>query len=411
MSLWSWTKGVVADQTGGVEPVTIGLERNPGAVVELGADNPPDVPLYALRVGIESGFGRTQAGLPVYRRENPATHPVLKEIYRCEVAGKPLEAANVYALRDKVQRQLETIAPGHSLPLCYFRAPRFDYSLPVHEQGSRVVCPVLAGPKIKADGLDEIREPVARHLRTAGYLGPDEEPEVLVVRPSDLRLVPPAAVIRSLDDPALWHPTVEGSSDDGPVVGLLAHPAELRGSERRRAAPQDPPPSAPDITGLMRQISAEMIQSGATRNPWALYASDVRLEIWARTEALTDPTPNRLACHMEGGERLEVPVRHTAAGELIAALQERGITVFLAGDLDALTASVGRYLVEAGFLRHAADLRSETVRERPAEALDPDSIWTGQPDDWAAAPAPGTDLERLESDTQTAIEDREVATT
>ncbi|HYU60393.1 MAG TPA: hypothetical protein VEK39_06525 [Solirubrobacterales bacterium] len=411
MGLLSRTKQIVTDQTGGVEPVPIGLERNPGAVVELGADNPPDVPLYVLRVGLESGFGRTQAGLPVYRRDNPSPHPILKEIYRCEVAGKVLEAANVYALRDKVQRQLEMIAPGHSLPLCYFRAPRFDYSLPIHEAGSRVVCPVLAGPKIKADGLDEIREPVTRHLRSAGYLAPDEEPEVLVVRPSDLRLVPPAAVIRSLDDPSLWHPTVEGTSDDGPVVGLLAHPAELRYSGRRRpaAASEGPPLSAPDITGLLRQLGAEMVQRGRTRNPWALYATDVRMEIWARTEEVTDPTPNRLTCRMEGGESLEVPVRHTAAGELVAALQERGITVFLAGDLDALRASVGRYLTEAGFLRHPSDLRQEAIRERPAESLDPDSISTGESLDWGHAP--GTELERLEldSDTQTAIEDREVA--
>jgi len=411
MGLLSRTKQIVTDQTGGVEPVPIGLERNPGAVVELGADNPPDVPLYVLRVGLESGFGRTQAGLPVYRRDNPSPYPILKEIYRCEVAGKVLEAANVYALRDKVQRQLEMIAPGHSLPLCYFRAPRFDYSLPIHEAGSRVVCPVLAGPKIKADGLDEIREPVTRHLRSAGYLAPDEEPEVLVVRPSDLRLVPPAAVIRSLDDPSLWHPTVEGTSDDGPVVGLLAHPAELRYSGRRRpaATSEGPPLSAPDITGLLRQLGAEMVQRGRTRNPWALYATDVRMEIWARTEEVTDPTPNRLTCRMEGGESLEVPVRHTAAGELVAALQERGITVFLAGDLDALRASVGRYLTEAGFLRHPSDLRQEAIRERPAESLDPDSISTGESLDWGHAP--GTELERLEldSDTQTAIEDREVA--
>jgi hypothetical protein len=406
MALWSWIKGVITDQTGGAEPVPVGLERNPGAVVELGAENPPDVPLYVLRVGLESGFGGTQAGLPVYRRENPAPHPVLKEIYSAEVAGKVLEAANVYALRDKVQRQLEVIAPGHSLPLCYFRAPRFDYSLPVHEEGSRLVCPVLAGPKIKADGLDEIRELVVRHLHTAGYLAPEEEPEVLVVRPSDLRLVPPAAVIRSLDDQRLWMPTVEGVSEQGPVVGLLSHPAELRSEQRRRAgAVSEPPPSSPDVTGLLRRIGAEMAQRGRLLNPWALYAAEVRPEIWARTEEVTDPTPSTLACHLESGERLEVPVRHTAAGELVAALQERGITVFLAGDLDALNASVARYLAGAGFLRHVADLRPEAVREAPAEALDPDSIWTGQPEGWEG---PGRALERLDSETQTAIEDREV---
>jgi hypothetical protein len=406
MGLRSWAKGVITDQTGGAEPVPVGLERNPGAVVELGAENPPDVPLYVLRVGLESGFGRARAGLPVYRRENPATHPVLKEIYSAEVAGKVLEAANVYALRDKVQRQLEVIAPGHSLPLCYFRAPRFDYSLPVHEEGSRLVCPVLAGPKIKADGLDEIRELVVRHLRTAGYLAPEEEPEVMVVRPSDLRLVPPAAVIRCLDADSLWMPTVEGVSEQGPVVGLLSHPAELRTDERRRAgASAEPPPSSPDVTGLLRRIAAEMAQRGRLLNPWALYAAEVRPEIWARTEEVTDPTPTTLACHLESGEPLEVPVRHTAAGELVAAIQERGITVFLAGDLDALNASVGSYLTRAGFLRHAADMRPELVREPPPDALDPDSIWTGQPEGWER---PGTELERLDSQTQTDIEDREV---
>jgi hypothetical protein len=378
MRVWSWSKGVVRDRTGGVEAVHVGLERNPGAVVELGAENPPDVPIYVLRVGIGGGFGGTRAGLPVFRHHNPSPHPILKEIYRCEVAGKVLEAANVYALRDKVQRQLEVIAPARSLPLCYFRAPRFDYSLPVYEQGSRLVCPVLTGPKIKARDLAGLRVPVVRWLRSAGYLAAKEEPEVLVVRPSDIRLVPPAGVIRCLDDPALWFPAVEGASAEGPVVGLLLHPAELRAEERpRRGAPAaSAPPSAPDVTGLLRYVGHEMAVRGRLVNPWALYSCDVRPEIWARTEELTDSTSRRLVCQLEGGESLEVPIRHTAAGELVAGLQEREITIFLGGDDAALAGAVARYLVETRFLRSAAEMRIETALESPAESLDPDSIWT-----------------------------------
>lgn len=386
MNVWKWTKRVVADTGGGFEPVPVGLERNPDAVVGLGAENPPDVPLYVLRVGLESGFGRTQAGLPVYRRENPSAHPILKEIYSCEVAGKVLEAANVYALREKVQRQLDAIAPAHQLPLCYFRAPRWDYSLPVYAEGSHLVCPVLTGPKIKASDLAEIRSAVVRHLRTAGYLASDEEAEILVVRPSDLRQVPPAAVICSLDDSEVWFPTVEGTSPEGPVIGLLAHSALIRTDQRPRAGipAEQAPPSGLDVTALLRYIGNEMVSGGQLLNPWSLYAREVRPEIWARTEELTDPTTHTLECRLEGGEALEAPVRHTSAGEYVAALQERGISVFLGGDLDALTATVGRYLVEAGFLRHPGDLRTETVRERPPERLDLDTIWTGQP--WGAEP-------------------------
>lgn len=397
LRLWEWARSVVTDTGGGVEPVRVGLERNPDAVVELGAENPPDVPIYRFRAGISGGFGGARAGLPVFRQRNPSPHPILKEIYRCEVAGKVLEAANVHALRDKVERHLEVIAPARTLPLCYFRAPRFDYSLPVYEDGSRLVCPVLTGPKIKAHDLARLREPLVRWLRSAGYLAGDEQPEVLVVRPSDVRLVPPAAVIRCLDEESLWLPAVEGSSDEGPVVGLLSHPAELRAADRRRsgATPIAVPPSAPDVTGLLRFVGHELAVRGSLPDPWALYACEVRPEIWARTEELTDPTPRRLSCSIEGGSSLQVPIRHTAAGEVLAGLEERGITVFLAGDDDALAASVGRYLVAVGFLRHLGDMRIESEAQPPAESLDPDTIWTH------------TDLHQSKAET----EDREVTQT
>jgi hypothetical protein len=108
-----------------------------------------------------------------------------------------------------------------------------------------------------------------------------------------------------------------------------------------------------------------------------LYAADVRPEIWARTEELTDATERQLRCFLEGAGDLRVPIRHTAAGEVAAALQEERITVFLAGDDDALAAAVGRYLSAAGFLRHADDVRVEATAPPPSESLDPDAIWTG----------------------------------
>jgi hypothetical protein len=378
LGLFGWTRHVVTDTTGGVEPVDVRLERNPGAVVELGAHNPPGLPLYVLRVGMRSGFGRQEAGIPVLRRDNPAEHPILKEIYSCEVAGQPLEAANVFSLRAKVQTALETIAPGRALPLCYFIAPRFDYSLPIYEEANHLTCPILAGPKIKAEDLASIKEPVERYLVAGGYLSEGEEPEIDVVRPSDLRLVPPAAVIRGLDSEEIWMLTVEGTSADGPVIGLVTHPTELESNARRTREGDDIPPSAPEVSALLRLLGTEMARGGALTNPWTLYADAVRPEIWARTEELTDSTDRYLGCYLEDGTPLELPIRHTAAGESLVALDQAGIAVFLGGDDESLSATVAHYLVAGGFLIHPEDMRVEERRAAPSERLDPSEIFTNK---------------------------------
>lgn len=371
----------VIRDTGETVPVPVAIERNPGVAVEMGARTPAGAPLYVFRIGLRAGLDGTEAGIPVYRRINEAPHPILKEIHFCEVAGSHLEAANVYALRAKVQRGLETLAPGGTLPLCYFEVPGSDYSLAVYQEGRYLVAPVLAGPKIKARDLAAIREPVIRHLRTAGYLHPDQDAAVRVVRPSDLRLVAPAAVIRSLADPSLWLPTVEGVSAGSPVIGLLTRAAELdRARARRRQEPAEGelPPHAPEVTGLLRHLGTELARLGELEHPWFLYAADVRPEIWARTEGLTDPTGRALVAFMEGEEspRLELPLLHTAAGEFVAGVQEDGISVFMGGDEAALGAIVGRYLTEAGFIQRPDDLRVEAAgAAAPAESLDVDEIW------------------------------------
>jgi hypothetical protein len=382
MGLLAWTWRTIRD-TGEPVPVPVGLERTPGVDVAMGAETPAGTPLYVFRIGLRAGFDGVEAGIPVYRRVNESPHPILKEIHFCEVAGTHLEAANVYALKAKVQQVLETLAPGGMLPLCYFEVPGSDYSLAVYQEGRDLVAPVLAGPKIRARDLGAIREPAIRHLRTAGYLHHEQEPDVRVVRPSDLRLVAPAAVIRSIEDRGLWLPTVEGVAGGTPVIGLITTAPVLEAGRGRRPEPSESsaPPHGPDVTGLLRLLGAELNRVGELSSPWHLYAAQVRPEIWAWTERLTDSTGRMLVAYLEGEEspRLELPVRHTAAGESVAGLEEAGISVFMGGDEEALCAIVGRYLCDAGFIHRPEDLRAEEVGTAPGpETLPVDEIRTNE---------------------------------
>jgi hypothetical protein len=377
---FAWVGRVIAER-GEHEPVPIDLERGPKHSARPSAQGAVSAEhAFAFRLGVRAGFGGGEtARIPVGRRVNPAPHPVLKEIHYCEVAGQTLEAANVYALKAKVARALETIAPGRTLPLCYFRAPAMDYELPVYEQGGWLTSPVLGGPRLRAHDLAGIRRQVCRYLESAGYVTSADEVTVGVVRPRDLRRVPPAAVFRSHSDSELWIPSVEGVSADGPVVGVLGHAPQLRRRERRRkgAGPQmeDTAPAAPDVIALIRYLQTELGRAGEVA-AWGVYASDVRPEIWAAAEARTEDGGVRLVAHLtdEESTRLELAVRRTGAGDLAVALQDRGVNVFLAPNEDGLASQVGHHLAGADFLRSPAEVEIHLADAPRAERLGVESI-------------------------------------
>ncbi len=365
-------RGVIADR-GEHEPIPIHIERA------------PDGDGYSLRLGVGAGFGgQATARIPVQRRVNPDPHPILKEVHHCEVAGRTLEAANLYALREKARALLEGIAPAHALPVCWFRSPAMDYELPVYEHGGELSCPVLGGPRLRADDLAEIRLQICRYLVSAGYVGDPDEVEVGVLRPRDLRRVPPAAVFRSQADPALWLPSVEGHSPDGPVVGLLGTSPRLtdgRGRRRAIAGPpaREPAPSAPDAVALLRSVRADLARGGSEpETAETLFATQVRPEIWAAAERRTEDARRALVVHLTDPDAttLELGIRGTGAGDVCVALEDRGINIFLAPDDDLLARAVGDFLAGSGFVRFAAEVEIHQVAPARAERLDADSIWT-----------------------------------
>jgi hypothetical protein len=300
------------------------------------------------------------------------------------VAGRTLEAANVYALKEKVATLLDSLAPARTLPLAYFRVPAMDYSVPVYEDDGKIISPVIGGPKLKADDLAGIRRMVCRYLMSAGYVTEHEAVTVGVVRPRDLSLVPPAAIFRSLSDRRFWLPSVEGVSPDGPVVGVLASATRIAEAERRRfgagPAAQDAAPAAPDVLSLLRFVRVEMGRSRHHRelDVDALYAAEVRPEIWAEAERRTVDEGRLLVAHLTDEEqtRLELTIRNTGAGDVAAALIDSEISAFLAPDEDTLAHMVGRYLFERGFLRFAEEIEIHEAAAPRAERLEADDIWT-----------------------------------
>jgi hypothetical protein len=327
-------RAVIAD-TGAEDPVPIALERAGGG--------------YAFRVGMRAGFGGGEvARIPVSVRPNANPHPILKEIYACEVAGTQIEAANVHALRARVAAQLDSLAPARTLPLVWFGVPRAAYELPCYEDDDEIVCPILGGSKLRARDLGGMRALVCRHLVGTGYVEDEDEVTVGVLQPRDLRRVPPAAVFRCEDDPGMWIPAATGVSDEGPVVGLLDHGRVV----------------ARDVIGLLRALRGD---------PRGVYAEWVNEDAWTAAEAHTRAERERLVAHLPDGP-LELAIRRTALGELVTAVEDRGITVLAAADAAELAAVVGRRLAARGHLRGPQDVEVATAAPPRPDRLDPRSI-------------------------------------
>jgi hypothetical protein len=369
MSVWRWVRHVVGDR-GQDAPVPIFLERTD----EEGA--------YRFRLGVRAGIGGQEtARIEVHHGVNPDPHPVLKEIFSCDVAGRRLEAANVFALRAKVAALLDTIAPARTLPLCYFRADAMDYELPVYEHEGRISAPIIGGPKLRAANLAGIRNNVCRYFVSAGYASEPDDVQALVLRPRDLRLVPPAVVFRSSADPDVWIPGVDGFSAEGPVVGVLERAARLR--HPRRVRPEVGPaaeasPAAPDVVSLLRYVRLELARGRRALDPATLYATDVRPDQWAVAEARLADAHAQLVTVLSDdvGTRLEMAIRRTGAGESVTAIEDRGISFFVAGSDEELADAVGRYLAVHGFLRFADEIDVNAEAAPRAERLDADAIWT-----------------------------------
>jgi hypothetical protein len=374
VSVWQWARHVVADR-GEQTPVPIFLER-------VGHEGG-----YRFRLGVRAGFGGQEAArIDVHRRTNPDPHPVLKEVFSCDVAGRTLEAANVFALQAKVAALLDVIAPARTLPLCYFRAATMDYELPVYEHDGRLSSPIIGGPKLRAMDLAGIRETICRYFVSAGYARDAEDVQVLVLRPRDLGLVPPAAVFCSTADPDVWIPCVDGVSPEGPVVGVLEHAARLRRPGRARLvagpAAGEATPAAPEIVSLLRHLRLELARGRRGLDPSTLYATDVRRDEWALAEARLSGVSGRLVAFLadDQGTRLELAIRRTGAGESATAIEDRGISVFTADSDEELATAVGRYLAGQGFLRFAEEIELHPADTPRAERLDADTIWTRRGD-------------------------------
>jgi hypothetical protein len=132
------------------------------------------------------------------------------------------------------------------------------------------------------------------------------------------------------------------------------------------------------VVGLLRALRAELARGRRGIDAASVYATDVRADQWALAEARLEDSRRRLVAYLsdDEGTQLDLPIRHSGAGDLVTAVEDRGITCFMASREEELADAVGRYLAGHGFLRFASEVEVHAAEVPRAERLEADDIWT-----------------------------------
>ena len=310
------------------------------------AQNPPSTPVPA-RSGSRRLRRRRDRAHPRARAREPGAPPGAQ-------GDPPLRGRRPDCSRPPTSTRcgrrsrgaLEPIAPGRSLPLCYFRAPAMDYELPVYEHGLALVCPVLGGPK--PEGARPRRHPRLRSAATWSRRATcGRRTRCRGARAPSARPAP-----RRRPQPCFRSPRTSRSSGSPPSrasrprarwSACVGHAAELGGASaaagRRAARARTPPSAAPTSLALLRYLAAELGRAGSGLDPWTSTPPTSGPEIWAAAEARTEDAGAGSSRTSRDGEstRLELASAAHAARAIVAVrARGRGISVFLAADEDAL---------------------------------------------------------------------------
>jgi len=142
--------------------------------------------------------------IPVFWRLNPFSHILLKEIYTVEIAGAPIQKANLNALREDTLKAVLSLLRNSRLPRYAFVFNERRDMIFVYVAGRHLKARSATGPEFSAEDLGQLSRRLCDYLASAKRVQSGDEPSPHLLSWHDLRLYPPAFVV--CGEPDLYLP-------------------------------------------------------------------------------------------------------------------------------------------------------------------------------------------------------------
>jgi hypothetical protein len=298
-------------------------------------------PRYFLEVDLDQVAPGRQASIPVHWRSNHS-HPVLKEIYTTELGGFRIERGNLPSLVESVKTAVTGMMEDGTLPYYSVSLPNGGH-IPIFLIKDKLQARV-GKTKIDGKNITEVYSGLKEALKKNGIIRNGFKLEVDIFLWQDLRLYPPAFVLKDLRE-RTWLPIFCTIREGRAMLNYdeVNRPSELM--------------DIYNVLNVREQMAYRIASYGGVRSQDQIFMDQTHDGVWKVIKEQVERTDQVLSYERE--ERLiEIPIFEAKRG-LIAADRPR---VFFGGDISSLASVVAEVLMNDGSLPSTISLRVETKR-------------------------------------------------
>lgn len=297
----------------------------------------PETPRLFAELDL-SGFGiETKVeNLAIYYRNLQKPVGAVRVVYTTHIAGLPLQAGNLYRLKDIIDEMLRVLIRFERLPEYVFQVK--DNAWPIYHPPGQYLTSYPGGPVFSTSNIADLRYWLGNHFKSLGRIQHRREMGLLYLSPGDLQLYRPQCVVRI---PGEENPDIPIFPD--PYDGGFRLIAPINSISLTK-----PFDSGKGILSIYKAVEEYLLKHKQLSKPYKTTIRKLVVKDWETLQKQLTVNPKKLTFKRDVGEgkkSFSLPI-FTHEDKFITGRINRlgGVVLFFAPSIEELRTAVGNDL-------------------------------------------------------------------
>ncbi|MCM8778547.1 MAG: hypothetical protein NC834_02005 [Candidatus Omnitrophica bacterium] len=306
-----------------------------------------DLPRYFFEVNLDNVVPSGGASnIAVYWRPNPERHPILKEIYSCEIAGTVLEKGNLSALKKILPDFIEGLVNYKTLPYYYINIFG-EIRTPVYLVEKKLQVRFSDGAYFSGLDISSIYKKIIGHFISTRRIKQEEEIELGLLYWKELRLFPFGFSFVDFNEKIFIPIFYKVDGEINLNYDVIGQPSRILPLE--------------NIFDLWQEIASSLVTSGIISSLYELRIEGLVKELWERIRSLVNPLDSVLSFYKDG-QKIILSIFQTKTKELFCLQEQVRLRLSFGQDIQDLRERLAKGLIKARKIRDVSELVLERMR-------------------------------------------------